>query len=70
MSKITDPIVAIDGRLSIARHNLSQIVEAAAVYSGAHDEELAAQRIADLEAEIMRLIQLSAEMGDEATTRS
>jgi hypothetical protein len=70
MSNITDRIVEIDTSIGIARSNLAQIIEQATAYSGAHDEELAAQRIADLEAEIKRLIQLRAEIGDETATKS
>ncbi|WP_127089999.1 hypothetical protein [Aquabacter cavernae] len=36
----------LDARIAIARDNLRQLTEQAAAYSGAADEELAADRIA------------------------
>jgi uncharacterized protein involved in exopolysaccharide biosynthesis len=45
----------IEERLDIARDNLRQLNEQAAAYSGAEDEERAAQRITDQEDEIARL---------------
>lgn len=45
----------IDARIAIARNNLRDLVEQAASYSGAADEERMSQRIADQEAKIARL---------------
>lgn len=45
----------IDARIAIARNNLRDLVEQAASYSGAADEERMSQRIADQEAKIDRL---------------
>jgi hypothetical protein len=45
----------IDDRIAIARNNLRELVEQAASYSGASDEERMSQRIADQEATLERL---------------
>lgn len=45
----------IDARIVIARNNLRDLVEQAASYSGAADEERMSQRIADQEAKIEAL---------------
>ncbi len=45
----------IDARIAIARNNLRDLVEQAASYSGAADEERMSQRIADQEAKIEAL---------------
>ena len=45
----------IDARIAMARNNLRDLVEQAASYSGAADEERMSQRIADQEAKIDRL---------------
>jgi hypothetical protein len=62
MSERTDQLAEIEERLGIARENLRQLTEQAAAYSGAKDEELAAQRIKDQEDEISRLTKLRAEL--------
>ncbi|HEX3946014.1 MAG TPA: hypothetical protein VHW69_18215 [Rhizomicrobium sp.] len=48
-------IVEIDARIADIRENLRELVEQAAAYSGAADEELMSQRIADQEALLERL---------------
>jgi hypothetical protein len=45
-------LVEIDQRIAAIRENISELVEQAAAYSGAADEELAARRIADQEAQL------------------
>ena len=45
----------LDQRIAIVRDNLRQLTEQAAAYSGAASEELAADRIAEQEAELQRL---------------
>jgi hypothetical protein len=45
-------IAQIDHRIAALRENLRQLVEQAAGYSGAADEDLMSRRIADLEAEL------------------
>jgi hypothetical protein len=48
-------IAELDDRIAIARENLRELVEQAAAYSGAADEDLMSQRIADQEALLDRL---------------
>jgi hypothetical protein len=52
---IAEELAEIDTRIADIRENLRELVEQAAAYSGAADEALAAQRIADQEAELERL---------------
>ncbi|TCR62500.1 hypothetical protein [Bosea sp. BK604] len=56
MPDMLTTIAEIDGRIAALRENLSELIEQAAAYSGAADEELMSQRIADQEAEIARLM--------------
>ena len=48
-------IAEINVRIAAARENLRELVEQAAAYSGAADEDLMSQRIAEQEALIERL---------------
>ena len=48
-------IAEIDARIAEIRENLRDLVEQAAAYSGAADDELVSQRIADQEALLARL---------------
>jgi hypothetical protein len=48
----TASIEEIDARISIVRENLRDLIEQAAAYSGAADDELMSQRIAELEAQL------------------
>jgi uncharacterized small protein (DUF1192 family) len=50
-------LTEIDNRIAIVRDNLRQLVEQAAAQSGASDDDRAAQRIADYEAELAQLKQ-------------
>jgi len=43
-------------RIALIRENLNELVEQAAAYSGAADEELTADRIADLQAKLEELL--------------
>ena len=52
MADIAESIEEIDARISTVRENLRELVEQAATYSGAADEELSAQRIAEQEAQL------------------
>jgi hypothetical protein len=70
MSEQTDQLAEIEMRLSIAQENLRQLTEQATAYSGAKDEELAAQRIKDQEDEIMRLTKLRVELTGAAAPRA
>jgi hypothetical protein len=45
-------IAKIDERIAGLRENLRELIEQAAVYSGAANEDLASQRIAEQEAEL------------------
>ena len=45
-------IAKIDERIAALRENLRELIEQAAVYSGAANEDLASQRIAEQEAEL------------------
>jgi hypothetical protein len=46
----------LNGRIAIARDNIRQLTEQAAAFSGAGDEERAANRIAEQTEELERLI--------------
>jgi predicted nucleic acid-binding Zn-ribbon protein len=70
MSEQSDQLAEIEERLSIAQENLRQLTEQAAAYSGAKDEELAAQRIKDQEDEIARLTKLRAELTGAVAPRA
>jgi hypothetical protein len=52
MSGIPLKLAEIDERIAALRENLRDLVEQAAAYSGASDEDLASQRIAEQEAEL------------------
>jgi len=45
-------IAEIDERMAALRENLRELVEQAAAYSGASDEDLTSRRIAEQEAEL------------------
>jgi uncharacterized small protein (DUF1192 family) len=49
-------IAELDDRIAILRDNLRQLVEQAAALSGAQDEERTAERIAQQNAELDRLV--------------
>jgi hypothetical protein len=53
----TEPLslAALDERLSVVRDNLRELVEQAAAYSGAADEERMTSRIAEQEAQLEQL---------------
>jgi hypothetical protein len=54
---MTDPTTAeLDERIALIRRNISDLVEQAAAYSGAGDEGRTADRIAQQEEELRRLI--------------
>ena len=52
MPDIQLSIAELDDRIAIVRENLRELVEQAAAYSGASDEDLASRRIAEQEAEL------------------
>jgi hypothetical protein len=51
-------LAEIEQRIAITRQNIRQLVEQAAAYSGAADESRNADRIAEQEQELARLIAL------------
>jgi hypothetical protein len=53
----TEPLslAELDERLSVVRDNLRELVEQAAAYSGAADEERSSERIAEEEAQLEAL---------------
>ena len=56
---MTEPsITELDERIAIIRQNLNELMEQAAGYSGAEDESRNADRIAQQEQELSRLIGL------------
>lgn len=55
MPDLLPDIAELDRRIAAARENLRELVEQAASYSGAADEDLTARRIAEQEAELERL---------------
>ena len=55
-------IAELDDRIAIARENLRELVEQAAAYSGAANEDLMSQRIADQEALLDRLVKRREEL--------
>ena len=48
-------LAELDERLLVVRENLRELVEQAAAYSGAADEELMSSRIAEQEAQLAQL---------------
>ena len=67
MPDIPQSIDEIDARISTVRENLRQLVEQAAAFSGAGDEELTSQRIAEQEAELDILTKRRAELASPAS---
>ena len=55
MSDIVPTLAEIDERIAIVRENLRELVEQAAAYSGAADEDRTSERIADQEEKLARL---------------
>jgi predicted ATPase len=51
-------ITELDERIAMIRQNINELIEQAAAYSGAEDENKAADRIAQQEQELSRLIEL------------
>jgi hypothetical protein len=56
---MTDPTISeLDARIATIRQNINESIEQAAAYSGAEDENRTADRIAQQEQELSRLIEL------------
>jgi len=52
MAEIPQTLAEIEGRMAAIRENIRELIEQAAAYSGAADDDLASQRIADQEAQL------------------
>ena len=50
-------LTEIEGRIAVLRENLRELIEQAAAFSGAADEELYSQRIAEQQAQLELLTQ-------------
>jgi hypothetical protein len=68
MPDILSNIAEINDRIEVARENLRELVEQAAAYSGAADEDLISQRIAQQEALLERLVKQRDELAQRAGT--
>ncbi|MFZ1096456.1 MAG: hypothetical protein WAN75_45740 [Xanthobacteraceae bacterium] len=56
---MTDPtITELEQRITMIRQNINELMEQAAAYSGAEDENRTADRITQQEQELSRLIEL------------
>jgi hypothetical protein len=55
MPDLPPDLTELDRRIAAIRENLRELIEQAASYSGAADEELISSRIAEQEAELQRL---------------
>jgi hypothetical protein len=54
-----EPTLAeLEARIALIRQNISELIEQAAAYSGARDEDRVADRIAEKEEELAKLIKL------------
>jgi uncharacterized small protein (DUF1192 family) len=56
MREDTPSLAELDERIAIVRDNIRELVEQAAAFSGAEDEERNADRIAQQQAELERLL--------------
>jgi hypothetical protein len=62
-------LAEIEDRIAVIRGNISELVEQAAAYSGAADEERAARRIADQEAQLELLTRQRDELAQQKSRR-
>jgi phage replication-related protein YjqB (UPF0714/DUF867 family) len=62
MPDILTNLTGIDERIAILRENIRELVEQAAPYSGAADEELTSRRIAEQEAQLELLTKQRGEL--------
>jgi hypothetical protein len=69
MPEIAASIAEIDERIAVLRENLRDLVEQAAARSGAADEELVSQRIAEQEAELELLMKQRDQLSRRAAKR-
>ena len=52
MPEMSPNLAEIEGRIAVLRENIRELVEQAAAFSGAADEELVSQQIAKQEAQL------------------
>jgi len=52
MAEIPLTLTEIESRMAAVRENIRELIEQAAAYSGAADDDLASQRIAEQEAQL------------------
>lgn len=69
MADVPLDLAEIEQRIAAARENISELIEQAAAYSGAADEELAARRIAEQEAQLELLTQQRDELAQQKSRR-
>ena len=62
-------IEEIEGRISALRGNLRQLVEQVAAYSGAADDELMSERIAEQQAQLEMLMKRRAELASAPSSK-
>jgi hypothetical protein len=62
-------LAEIEDRIAVIKGNISELVEQAAAYSGAADEERAARRIADQEAQLELLTRQRDELAQQKSRR-
>ena len=55
MANMGPTLKEIDQRIAVIRENMRELIEQAAAFSGAGDEERVSQRIADQQAQLDRL---------------
>ena len=55
MASVLLDLAVIERQIALVRANLGELIEQAAAYSGAADENLASQRIAELETKLKAL---------------
>jgi len=65
MKKDTPSLAELNERIAIARDNIRELVEQAAAFSGAEDEERNADRIAQQQAELERLFRQRAQLTEK-----
>jgi hypothetical protein len=68
MPDISPEAAELDERIAVARENLRDLVEQAAAYSGAADEERTSQRIADQQDKLDELIRQRDALSNQTPT--
>jgi hypothetical protein len=60
-------IIELDQRIAIVRENLRELIEQASAYSGAANEEVAAERIAQQEEQLAALLKERESLQNKST---